>query len=82
MADGRLTVEGKPATIESLRESLKRLAEGKGVAWYYREGGGSDAPPIARQAIQAIIDACLPVRLSSRPDYSDAIGPDGKPLKQ
>jgi hypothetical protein len=32
--------------------------------------------------VQAIADARLPVRFSSRPDYSDTIGPDGKPIKQ
>jgi hypothetical protein len=39
MADGRITVDGSPATIDSVRVSLKRLAEKKGVVWYYREAG-------------------------------------------
>jgi biopolymer transport protein ExbD len=31
MADGRITVDGKPAMIESLRGSLKKLSLEKGV---------------------------------------------------
>jgi len=81
MANGRITVNGAPATIESLRESLKKLSQQKGVVWYYREAAKSEPPPEAKQVIQAVIDERLPIRLSSRPDYSDAIGMDGKPIK-
>jgi len=82
MADGRITVNGASVTMDSLRESLKKLSQQKGVVWYYREAGGTEGPPEARQVIQAVIDARLPIKLSSRPDYSDAIGKDGKPIKQ
>lgn len=77
-ADGRLTVDDAAATVESLRASLKHTAQMHGTAWYYREAGQQEPPPVAMQVMQAIVDARLPVRLSSRPDYSDAIGPDGR----
>jgi len=80
MADGRITVDGSPATMESLRVSLKQLAVHKGVVWYYREAGQSAGPPQSAEVIQAIIESRLPIRLSSRPDYSDAIGMDGRPI--
>lgn len=82
LADGHITVNGAPATIESVRDSLKKLSQQKGVVWYYRETAQSEPPPEAKQVIQAVIDARLPIRMSSRPDYSDAIGMDGKPIKQ
>lgn len=82
MANGRMTVDGAPATLASLRDALKKLSKENGVVWYYREAATSEPPPIAQQVIQAIIEARLPIRLSSRPDYSDAIGMDGKPIKQ
>jgi hypothetical protein len=82
MADGRITVNGTSSTMESLRASLKKLSQQKGVVWYYREAAKSEAPPEAEQVVQAVIDARLPIRLSSRPDYSDSIGMDGKPVKQ
>lgn len=81
-ADGHLTADGSPATIESLRESFKKLAERKGAVWYYREAGQGGPPPQGMLVIKAVIEARLPIRLSSRPDYSDAIGFDGKPIPQ
>ena len=82
MANGRITINGAPATMESLRESLKTLAQQKGVVWYYREAANTEPPPVVKEVVQAIVDARLSVRLSTRPDYSDTIGPDGKPVKQ
>jgi hypothetical protein len=78
--DGRITVDGSPATMDSVRASLKRLAEQKGVVWYYREAGHADAPPESTEVIKAVIENRLPIRLSSRPDFSDAIGADGRPV--
>jgi hypothetical protein len=80
MTNGSITADGSPATMESLRASLKRLAEQKGVVWYYREAGQSEVPPQSAEVIQAVIENRLPIRLSSRPDYSDAIGMDGRPV--
>ena len=80
MTDGSITADGSPATMESLRASLKQLAEQKGVVWYYREAGQSEAPQQSAEVIQAVIENRLPIRLSSRPDYSDVIGMDGRPV--
>jgi hypothetical protein len=82
LTDGSIRVDGSPATLESLRASLKQLAEQKGVVWYYREAGQSAEPPESAEVIQAVIENRLPIRLSSRPDYSDAIGMDGRPITQ
>ena len=79
-AKGHILLDGSPATIESLRASLKKLAEQKGVVLYYREASDREAPKEAADVIQAVIENQLPIRLSSRPDYSDAIGADGKPI--
>jgi hypothetical protein len=80
MADGRIMVDGSPTTIDSVCVSLKRLAEQKGVVWYYREAGQGKAPPESTEVIQSVIENRLPIRISSRPDFSDAIGPDGRPV--
>jgi hypothetical protein len=80
MADGRIMVDGSPATIDSVCVSLKRLAEQNGVVWYYREAGQGKAPPESTEVIQSVIENRLPIRLSSSPDFSDAIGPDGRPV--
>ena len=80
MSDGQILADGAPVTLQTLRSKLRDLGERHGVVWYYRELPGSTTPPPqAKMVIQAIIDAQLPVRLSSRPDYSDSIGADGLP---
>jgi hypothetical protein len=71
--DGRITVDGSPATIESLRVSLRLLAPQKGVVWYYREEAQRPAPPLSKEIVMAVIENRLSIRLSSRADYSDAI---------
>ena len=80
--DGVVTVNGSPTTIDSLRASLTQLAEQNGVVWYYREAGQSEAPPESDEIIKAVIENRLPIKLSSRPDYSDAIGTDGRPTTE
>jgi hypothetical protein len=74
-ADGRLTVDGKPSTVDGLRESLRSLSDKHGAVWYYREGGQQEPPPIAMEVMKTVAEARLPIRLSSRPDYSDSVGP-------
>jgi hypothetical protein len=80
MADGRVTLDGAPATIDSIRASFKSLTERGGAVWYYREQAAGDAPPVSMQIMQLVVENRLPIRLSTRPDFSDAIGPDGKPI--
>jgi hypothetical protein len=80
MANGRIIVDGSPVTIDSLRVSLKRLAERRGVVWYYREAGQAEAPPESAEVMKSVIENRLPIRLSSRADFSDYIGPDGRPI--
>src|ERR1700730_15989338 len=72
MADGRITMDGSPTTINSLRVSLQRLADQKGAFLYRREAGQGAAPPESAEIMEAVVENHLPIRLSSRPDYSDA----------
>jgi len=81
-ADGRLTVDGEEATLQTLQESLRQLSTQHGVVWYYRENGHQEPPPIATEVVKAVIEEQLPIRLSSRPDYSDYVGADGRPVPE
>jgi biopolymer transport protein ExbD len=81
-AAGRITADGSPVTIESLRQSLIRLAQRKGAVWYHRETADREPPQQAMQVMEAIIENRLPVRLSSRPDFSDAVDLDGRPIEK
>jgi len=67
-------VDGAASTIETLGESLRGLSEQHGIVWYYREPSKQDIPPIAMEAMKLVANFHLPIRLSSRPDYSDAVG--------
>jgi hypothetical protein len=80
LANGTITADGSPITMEELRADLKSLAERNGVVWYYRESAQSKAPPEALEIVRCIAENRLTVRLSTRPDYSDSVGEDGRSI--
>jgi hypothetical protein len=82
-ADGRLTVDGSPSTLAALHDSLLQLSAQHGVIWYYREAPQAEPPPIALQVMKELADSQLPLRLSSRADYSDSVtaSPPPRPAK-
>jgi hypothetical protein len=73
-ADGRFTVDGVLSSVSSLRESLQQLSERHGAVCYYRESGQQEPPPIATEVFAELMAARLPIRLSSKSDYSDSLG--------
>ncbi len=75
--DGRITMDGDLASLEDLRAAFARLKERDGVVWYYREAGASEPHANATAVVQAIVEARLPVSLSSQEDFSDVVLPDG-----
>lgn len=77
--DGSVTVDDKAATIIDVRAALDRLRSERGTVLYYREAGQEEPPPVAMEVMRAIVDAKLPVQLSTKPDFSDAVGSDGVP---
>jgi hypothetical protein len=76
-ADGRIALDGREIQIEELRSQFMKLSKDKGAVWYYREASSAYPPPVATLVIQAIIDARLPVSMSSLPDFSNVVLPDG-----
>lgn len=78
--DGQIVMNDEPATLEQVKSSLSKLTQsGNGAVWYYRENAGAEPHANAMLVLQAIVDAKLPVRLSTKPDFSDTAGPDGAP---
>jgi hypothetical protein len=75
---GEVTANGKRTTLEDLDSICRGLAEHKGKVWYYREAPKEEPHPIARKVLDIIIRYDLPVRLSSKPDYSDSINDKGE----
>jgi len=78
-SDGRLLVNDVPTSVGSLRECFRELSKQGGFVWYYRENPERPAPQLAKQVIAEIISARLSVRLSTKPDYSDAFVPNVPP---
>jgi hypothetical protein len=77
-ASGQVTADGGPTTVEALIPILREVAKGKGEVWYYREAPENDPHPNALKVLAAIVDQNLPIRLSSKPDYSDTIDDKGR----
>ena len=77
-ASGQITADGRPTTLDALIPILRDLAKNKGEVWYYREAPKADPHPNAMKVLSAIVDQNLPVRLSSKPDYSDSIDDKGR----
>jgi hypothetical protein len=79
--NGKVTANGKPTTTEALDSICRDLAGHKGEVWYYREAPKEEPHPIAVKILDIIIRYNLPVRLSSKPDYSDAINERGESVQ-
>ncbi len=78
LADGSLLADDQPVTITHLDQRFADLARGGGVVWYYREAGESDPPPVAMEVMELVVKHQLPITMSSRPDFSDAIDDQGR----
>ena len=74
---GDISINDQKVTIAQAEELLADLSKKKGNVRYYREAGTEEPPPQAMQIISIVAKYRLPITLSSKPDFSDYIGPDG-----
>lgn len=74
---GAIFYNGAPTTLEKLREQLIQLRQAKGVVWYYRETAEGEPAPQAMEVVKLVIENRLPISMSTKPDYSDVVLPDG-----
>jgi hypothetical protein len=77
--EGTVTIDGKPSTIVALNAVLARLKEKDGVVWFYREKPELEPTSQQSEIFAILMSARIPISLSTKPDFSDAIGEDGKP---
>ena len=77
---GQIEMNGVKLTREQLGSALAKLGEQGGRVMYYREKWNEPPSEEAAKALEVIMEAGLPVRMSSKPDFSDYIGPDGVPV--
>ena len=70
LTTNELLLDGEPATLTDLEQSLARRSAPDAVVWYYREDANGHAPPIAEEVLKLIAIHRLPIRLSARADFS------------
>ena len=69
---GGYFLNGKRASLEKLRREFARLAQIGGLVFYYKQNPTAQIPAEAKAAIDAIIEARLPVTFAAR-DYDPSI---------
>ena len=77
LGDGTILLDDKRVNIDGLKAAFTELKDKHGVVWYYRDNAAGEPPPEAMAVMEAVMDAKLPIKLSSKPDFSDSVGPGG-----
>jgi biopolymer transport protein ExbD len=76
-AGGEITADDQPVTLEQLAVKLAELKKAGGVVWYHRANPGGEPHPNAMKVIALVVENKLPIRLSTKPDFSDAVDDKG-----
>ncbi len=80
-SSGKIFLNGDQVSVDTLEKALEALKRANGVVWYYRENPKSEpdsnVEPVADAIMNAVVKAQVPVKLSSKPDYSDSIDEQG-----
>jgi hypothetical protein len=78
--DGHIEINGRATKLTEVPAALE-AAKGDSVA-YYREGAAGEPSGEQKAAIEPLLDAVmntsLPIRLSSKPDFSDSVDLKGR----
>jgi hypothetical protein len=75
LGTGTILLDDKQVTIDEIRAAFTKLKGNNGVVWYYRENAAGEPPSQAMAVMQAVVDTKLPIKLSTKPDFSDSVGP-------
>jgi hypothetical protein len=72
--DGRVELNGDTASMDELTKYLQGQKGAAGAhVLYYRETRDGEPPANWKAVITAIADARLPIRMSTKPDFSDSV---------
>jgi biopolymer transport protein ExbD len=77
--DGSVKIDGLEMELEAAVARIGQVNAAETKALYYRESGQEEPHPNAMSILKAVTDARLPVMLSTEPDFSTVVGPDGQP---
>jgi hypothetical protein len=76
-SSGSVLLDGRPITLPDLERRFKALKAADGTVWYHRENATRGGPPEASAVVRLIIKYKLPIRLSTKPDFSDYVDERG-----
>jgi len=77
LAQGSVLANDESVTFEQLDQRLASLKKAEGTVLYYREFPTGTPHPNATRVIEIVIKNQLPISLATKPDFSDAVRPDG-----
>ena len=75
---GSIHVNGVAVSLSELVDRLDKIRNARGTVWYYRESASAEPPKEAMLVIKEIIDRKLPIKMSTKPDFSDFVRFDGQ----
>jgi hypothetical protein len=76
--DGQIEVDGAPADLSDVSRRLQELSRAKGVVFYGRDDAKTDPPPMGMEVIKLVVENRLPVRMSTKRDFSDVVDLRGR----
>jgi hypothetical protein len=80
--DSSVLFDGRKVEVRELDALLTPIKEKKGVVWYYRANPQFEPSPIALEVLKSIMAKRVPIKLFSKEDFSESVGPDGKPRRE
>ena len=75
---GSIQLDGKQVDLAAVNATLTELAKHKGAVLYGRDDPGQAPHPNAMKVMQLVVEKRLPIQLSTKRDFSDAVVPDGR----
>ena len=75
--DGKVEIDGSALSIEDAAQRIGAAAGSETSVFYYREAGAEEPHPNASKIIAAVVEAKLPISLSSEPDFSTYVDENG-----
>ena len=74
---GEIWFDNTPVTLDALPPLLRELRAAGGAVWYYREEVDAEPAPEAMAVVRLVVEHRLPISMSTRPDFTDVVLPDG-----
>src|ERR1044072_4668872 len=74
LSSGVVLADGQAIELDRLDEMLQKLKAEGGAVWYYREQS-ANPEAIGMRVIELAVKHKLPIRLSTKADYSDEVDP-------